>query len=83
MKFDYPTISQQDFDKKDIDIIFAVTNHIRKGKGSEIMNKIITNNNMNNLTKVVIGDKFKEVFNVNKIKNCSFLNKLSQSELFI
>jgi hypothetical protein len=82
LKFDYPTISQQDFDKKDIDIIFAVTNHIRKGKGSEIMNKIITNNNMNNLTKVVIGDKFKEVFNVNKIKNCSFLNKLSQSELF-
>lgn len=82
LKFDYPNISQEDFDKRDIDIIFAVSSHTRVSKGSAIMNKIITNNNMDNLTKVVIGNKFEEVFNVNNIKKCLFLNQLSQSELF-
>ena len=81
LKFDYPNISQEDFDKRDIDIIFAVSSHTRVSKGSAIMNKIITNNNMDNLTKVVIGNKFEKVFNVNNIKKCLFLNQLSQSEL--
>lgn len=82
LKYDYPIISQQDFDKKDIDIIFAVSNHARVAKGSTIMNKIITNDNVDNLSKVIIGGAFEKVFNVNKIKNCLFFNQLSQSELF-
>ena len=82
LRFDYPNISQQDFDKRDIDIIYAVSNHTRVAKGSAIMNKIITNNNIDKLTKVIIGNKIKEVFNVNQIKNCSFFSHLSQSELF-
>lgn len=62
------------------DIIFCVTSHNRKYKGSEIMNTLFSNTKLDQYSKLVIGDDYENVFNP-KIKNITFKGKLGHSSL--